>query len=496
MPATAKKLKVDLSHLPRVTNPTFFPLYKNQSRYLVLKGGGSSGKSVFVSQKLIFRCLTERGHRFLVIRKVKQDIRDSAFAQLVSTIRAWGMEDLFHIPSGRSSDLYLKCKLNGNEFIFCGLDDVERLKSIEGITSIWVEEASEITPEDFRQLDIRMRGKSKTYKQIILSFNPISITHWLKKEFFDQAKDDCTTHESTYRDNRFLPEEDRKVLEGFKDTDEYYYTVYCLGQWGVLGRTIYNPQTVTERLLQVKERPPLAIGTFIYQTDEAEKIIDSSIKFVETGTGELKIYERPQEYYPYVIGGDIAEGGTNWSVGQVRNNVTWNQAAVWRGQTDTDLYAKQMYCLGKFYNNALIGIETNFDSHPTKELQRLGYTNQYVRESLDKYTGETQKKFGFLTSKLTRPIIIANHVALAREHIDTFNDIVSLEEMLTFVRDEVGKPAAQEGSDDDTVLADAIALEIRKQQRMKAAIPKPDDPPIRAHKDKMAARVRRRMRRL
>ena len=135
-----------------------------------------------------------------------------------------------------------------------------------------------------------------------------------------------------------------------------------------------------------------------------------------------------------------------------------------------------MYCLGKFYNNALIGIETNFDSHPTKELQRLGYTNQYVRESLDKYTGETQKKFGFLTSKLTRPIIIANHVALAREHIDTFNDIVSLEEMLTFVRDEVGKPAAQEGSDDDTVLADAIALEIRKQQRMKAAIPKPDAP--------------------
>ena len=182
MASTAQKLKIDLSRLPDLTNQTFFPLYKNQSRYLVLKGGGSSGKSVFVSQKLIFRCLTERPHKFLIIRKVKQDIRDSAFAQLVSTIRAWGMDDLFHIPSGRSSDLYLKCKLNGNEFIFCGLDDVERLKSIEGITSIWVEEASELTPEDFRQLDIRMRGRSKHYKQIILSFNPISITHWLKKE--------------------------------------------------------------------------------------------------------------------------------------------------------------------------------------------------------------------------------------------------------------------------------------------------------------------------
>ena len=58
MAATAQKLKIDLSRLPELTNPTFFPLYRDQSRYLVLKGGGSSGKSVFVSQKLIFRCLT------------------------------------------------------------------------------------------------------------------------------------------------------------------------------------------------------------------------------------------------------------------------------------------------------------------------------------------------------------------------------------------------------------------------------------------------------
>jgi phage terminase large subunit len=69
MPATAQKLKIDLSHLPRVTNPTFFPLYMNKSRYLVLKGGGSSGKSVFVSQKLIFRCLTERGTNSLSFAK-------------------------------------------------------------------------------------------------------------------------------------------------------------------------------------------------------------------------------------------------------------------------------------------------------------------------------------------------------------------------------------------------------------------------------------------
>ena len=464
MPAPAKKLKIDLSRLPELTNDTFFQLYKDKKRYLVLKGGGSSGKSVFVGQKLIFRALAERGHKLLIVRKVKQDIRDSAFAQLVKTIKAWGLEDLFYIPSGRSSDLYLRCNLNGNEFLFCGLDDVERLKSIEGITSMWIEEASEITPEDFRQLNIRMRGKSQHYKQMILSFNPISITHWLKGEFFDRPGPDCTTHESTYKDNRFLPEEDRNVLEGFKDTDEYYYTVYCLGQWGVTGKTVYDGRKVTGRLLEVRKIPPLAVGFILYKLDDAERIIPESITFSEDKNGPIRIYEWPTWGNPYVLGGDTAEGGEDYCTASVRNNATWQQAATYRMQTDTDLYAKDMYALGMFYNRALAGIEVNFDTHPVKELTRLKYPRQYVRQKLDKIGKDTEEKFGWLTNKVTRPMLIGEHVALARDHIDTFNDAGTLEEMLTFVRNDRGRPAAQEGSHDDLIFADGIALQIREQQ--------------------------------
>lgn len=469
---TKQKLKVDLSRLPELTNKTFYSLYNNKSRYLVLKGGGSSGKSVFVAQKMIYRSLAERGHKFLIIRKVKQDIRDSAFAQLVKIIQSWGMGELFYIPAGRSSDLYLKCLLNGNEFLFCGLDDVERLKSIEGITGIWAEEASELTPEDFRQLNIRMRGKSKHYKQIILSFNPIYITHWLKKEFFDQVRPDSTTHESTYQDNQFLPEEDKAVLEGFKGTDDYYYQVYCLGEWGVTGKTVYDAQKVTERLMQVRQQKPLAIGRLLYKLDSAERIPPDTITFTEDLNGPLRVYEWPCRGNPYVIGGDTAEGGIDYCTGSVRNNATWNQAATYREQTDTDLYAKDMYALGMWYNRTLIGIEVNFDSHPVKELERLHYPKQYQREIPDTYTGKLQKKFGFKTTSLTRPIIIASHVALAREHIDTFNDTVTLEEMLTFVRNEKGRPEAQAGAHDDTILADAIALEIRGQQSMRIVVQK------------------------
>lgn len=211
----------------RVFNDKFYKLLLNGDRYLVLMGGGGSGKSVFATQKIIYRILKEKGHRFLVLRKVAKTLRESVFTEFKKTISNWGLNAAFQIPKGNSSELYIRC-INGNEILFAGLDDVEKLKSISGVTSIWIEEASELVPEDFRQLDIRLRGKTKHYKQMIISFNPIDINHWLKKEFFDVHKDNCTAIHSTYKDNKFLDDEAIKVLEAFKKTDPYFYQVYCL----------------------------------------------------------------------------------------------------------------------------------------------------------------------------------------------------------------------------------------------------------------------------
>jgi len=456
------KIVVDLTRLPEVTNEVYYPLYADRSRYLVLMGGGSSGKSVFASQKLIYRCLTETGHRFLCCRKVREDIRDSVFAELKNTIYAWGMEELFKIPQGRSSELYLKC-LNGNEILFYGLDDVERRKSIQGITSMWIEEASEITVEDYRQLDIRLRGKTPYYQQMILTFNPVSITHWLKSEFFDRKKPDSMTLKTTHRDNRFLDQKQRDVLEGFKDTDPYYYSVYCLGEWGVLGKTIFDAQKVNERLAQIRNRKPLKEGFFVYEYIN-ERIIDNSIRWVNEPGGYIKIYEDVQEGCPYVIGGDTAGEGSDWFAGQIINNVTGKQVAVLRHQFDEDLYAKQMYCLGRYYNDALQSIETNFSTYPVRELERLGYPKQYVRETEDTFTHKPQKAYGYKTTKLTRPVAIAGLVEIVREHIELINDVQTLEEMLTFVRNEQGKAEAQEGKTDDLIMALAIAYYSRGQQ--------------------------------
>jgi phage terminase large subunit len=411
--------------------------------------------------------LTEKPHRFLVVRKVAKTLRESCFAELKRVIYDWGVEQLFDIPVGVSSELYIKCNINNNEILFAGLDDTEKLKSITGITNIWIEEASEIEAEDFRQLDIRMRGKTVYYKQFLLSFNPTYITHWLKNEFFNEKKlkANCKTVHSTYGDNKFLDDQAIEVLESFKEVDPYYYMVYCLGQWGVVGKTIFDAQKVTERLVYLKDKKPLKEGYFYYDYVN-EKIIDTSIKWVDEPNGFIKIYEDIKPGYPYVLGGDTAGEGSDNFTGQIIDNTNGKQVATLKHQFDEDLYTKQIYCLGKYYNSALIGLETNFSTYPTKELSRLGYNNLYVRESEDTFTGNIKKSYGFQTNKTTRPIIISNLVQIVRENIKLVNDSQTLEEMLTFVRNENSKPEAQKGKHDDLILALAITYYIRGQQRM------------------------------
>ena len=98
----------------------------------------------------------------------------------------------------------------------------------------------------------------------------------------------------------------------------------------------------------------------------------------------------------------------------------------------------------------------------------------YVREREDTYTKKMVKAFGFVTTSLTRPIIIANLIKIVREEGEKIVDKDTLEEMLTFVRNEKGRPEAAMGAHDDLVMGLAIAYNIREQQEM--TIPKEKRP--------------------
>jgi phage terminase large subunit len=453
--------KLNLNISRQVFNPVYLPYLESHNRFEVYWGGAGSGKSVFVAQKKIYKGLRQKMN-LLVVRQTGDTNRDSTFALFKQIISKWNLRTYFKI---RESDMRITFP-NGNQIIFKGLDDAEKLKSMTfengELTDIWIEEASEILEEDYNQLNIRLRGGNQR-KNTTVSFNPVDINHWLKKRLFDNPPDDCITLHSTYKDNKFLQDEDRQLMESFKGTDPYYYTVYCLGQWGTLGKTIFDAQKVSERIACIADIKPVKVGYFDHEYD-GDKVNDESIKWVDDPTGYIKIYSDVLKGYPYVIGGDTAGEGSDFFVCQVINNITGQQAAVLRQQFDEDLYSKQAYCLGRYYNNALLGIESNYTIYPIRDLQYLGYPRQFMREVEDNITHKIVQKFGFHTNKMTRPIIISELVKLVRENTDLFYDYTTLQEMLTFVRNEKGRPEAQEGAHDDCIMALAIAYYIRTQQ--------------------------------
>jgi phage terminase large subunit len=452
--------EVNISISKKVFNKAFIPYLDNDKRYLVFYGGAGSGKSFFVVERFIYKMLKEKMFNLLVVRKTGKSNRDSTFALFKQVISKWKLYKHFKI---NESDLRIKCMLNNNEIVFAGLDDVEKLKSITfskgELTTVWIEEASEVLESDFNQLDVRLRGKG-TKKQIVISFNPIDINHWLKKRFFDRQDDNIEIFHSTYKDNDFLDDDYKRLLESYKDTDEYYYNVYCLGMWGVLGKTVFDARKINERLQVIPK--PIKTGYFLYDYDGL-KI--TNIRWHNDINGYIKLYQVPNVpvQTKYCIGGDTAGEGSDYFTGHVLDAKTGVQVATLKNQFDPDLYTKQMYCLGKYYKDALIAIEANFDSYPIRELQRLGYNNQYVREQPDTYTGKTEKRFGFKTTMLTRPTIISNLIQIVREHTETINDKDTLEELLTIIRNEKGRIEAPEGGHDDQMMGLAIAHESKSQ---------------------------------
>lgn len=244
------------------------------------------------------------------------------------------------------------------------------------------------------------------------------------------------------------------------------------------GNCVFDTDKIVTRIDEAPK--PLKVGYFEYDYDDTlpaygtinpvtnkpyTKNKISNIKWVNDSNGYIKIYNLPNvpEMTKYCIGGDTAGEGSDYFTGHVIDAKSGLQVAVLKHQIDSDLYSRQMYCLGMYYKQALIGIESNFDSFPIKELVRLGYPNLYVREREDKYSGITEKSYGFRTTTVTRPVIISNLIKIVRENTRLINDVDTLKEMLMFVRNEKGRAEAQEGEHDDLVMGLAIAYRVREQ---------------------------------
>lgn len=461
------------------TNDIYIPLYENKSRYLILYGGAGSGKSIFIGQKVVKKISSKKGINYLIVRNTGNSNRISTFPLIKQTINKMGLSNKFKI---NESDMRIKHISTGNEMVFAGLDDVEKVKSITftngNLTDIWIEESSEVEKDSFEQLDLRMRGIDSEY-QMILTYNPTSITLW-QKDFIEDIvdrpipigeiinKDNLTVLRTTYQNNKFIDEGYKRKLESYKTKDPYFYQVYCIGEYGVTGKTVFDSQKLTARLMEVKTYK-LISGRFME--------VDGQPKWLVDVNGAWTIFKQPQPNRFYVVGADVAEGiegddnqkeGDN-SAAQILDNNSLEQVAVYADHIDPDRYADELYMAGMYFNKALIAVEINMEGGTNRNLERRNYPNLYMRETEDDIAHKIQSKFGFRTTEITRRNIVSDLIEYIREHSHLVNDPKTIDEMLTFVRNKNGRPEAQSGKKDDRVLSYAISLQAALSGQQKKA---------------------------
>lgn len=244
------------------TNPIYRKYAENyEGRYLFLFGGAGSGKSVFAVQRFIQRLVNEYdcNHRFLFVRKVANTINDSLYALAKKILTEQGFYPYCKFNKIEKSIIFLP---NGNEIIMKGLDDSEKIKSIDGITGIFVEEVTELEETDFLQLDLRMRGQCKSFFQYVVAFNPINKDHWLLKYVEPQLLKELPHHVSdlsyiyenkvwqfdkvseagrrlrvrvlntNYKDNQKIDADYKSQLQLLSSVSPEYCEVYEHGRWG------------------------------------------------------------------------------------------------------------------------------------------------------------------------------------------------------------------------------------------------------------------------
>ena len=232
-------MKINLTIKKEIFNEVYFPFLLDYSkRYEVYYGSAGSGKSVFITQKLVIKALNGR-RRILVARKTAKSNEASTFKLFTDILTQFKLLSLCKI-NRTTQKITLP---NNSEIMFVGLDDVEKLKSITGITDIFIEEATEITKEDFLQLNLRLRALVDNL-QVFISFNPVSKANWVYKMWFAEGVevDTNTTRilKTTYKDNRFLPEDYIRAIENYKETDYTYYKIYALGEFASLDKLVFT----------------------------------------------------------------------------------------------------------------------------------------------------------------------------------------------------------------------------------------------------------------
>lgn len=216
-------------------NDAYFPyLFDYTHRYEVLYGRAGSGKSVFIAQKILCKACTSK-RKVLIIRKYATTLKDSVFQLFIDQLKKWKVYKFCKV----NMSTYTITLPNESVLLFKGLDDPEKIKSITDITDIWCEECSELSLDEFTQLDLRLRSQAGNL-QIFVSFNPVSKQNFVYQKWFANGTPENTfVLHTTYKDNKFLPQVYIDALLEKQKSNPTYYKIYALGEFCTLDKLVY-----------------------------------------------------------------------------------------------------------------------------------------------------------------------------------------------------------------------------------------------------------------
>ncbi|HGH0901287.1 TPA: PBSX family phage terminase large subunit [Staphylococcus pseudintermedius] len=309
------KVSLNFKQPSKVFNKNIFEILFNYDYFTeVHYGGGSSGKSHGIIQKVVLKALKdwEYPRRILWLRKVQSTIKDSLFEDVKECLINYGIWDMC-LWNKTDNKVELP---NGAVFLFKGLDNPEKIKSIKGVSDIVMEEASEFTLNDYTQLTLRLRERKHKLKQIFLMFNPVSKLNWVYKYFFEHGKPmkGVLIRQSSYKDNKFLDDMTRENLEMLATRNPAYYKIYALGEFATLDKLVfpkYEKRIISDK--EVGHLPSYFGLDFGYVNDP------SAFIHVKIDNNNKKLY---------VMSEYVKKGMLNNEIAQVINDLGYSKEKI------------------------------------------------------------------------------------------------------------------------------------------------------------------------
>ena len=402
-----------MSIVKQERNLSHKPFFEDENRFVISYGGAGSAKSYSTGQKLLTRIIDEENHKILVVRKVATTLRVSVFQLFKDIIYSMNLAEDFKI---NKSDMTITNIHNNSMLLFFGLDNIEKLKSIQGITTIWIEEASETEQGDIMELNRRLRGNTSYYKQIIITFNPISHLHWLKAHFFDNPASTASIYKTTYLNNSFIDEEYKQEIEDIKNYDEQQYRIYALGEWGVLNENIIHHKY---KYLEhgsnktVHDFHSLHIGidfniggcVGVVLGEDSDGIAHVVSEFVAYDTEAIIMYlqntykNKNLVLYPDVSGGNRHTNSIDTDISMLRKAGFLCNVPSQNGATAT----RYNTCNRKFMSNSLL-VNGRTAKKTSESLQVHAYNEKGMPEKFDNHKGgaidDYTDAFGYIIVRL------------------------------------------------------------------------------------------------